>query len=563
MPRAAVAVATGSLFASFAHDVNEAVREKLRAAEVAGLRGRPDDGLRLLTALLADADHLGEDDLVAIAELTGVLRVWGGSDESSVDILQTCSDRTQEPRARGAVLLSRARSQPASYTRYCTEALAEFSAADDLRGRAVVLARLAIGSRTSPPAHRFRLGHEAVELAEQLDDPWTLAFCRGHLAILETYLGAPAAAHRWRQSVEVATGRADSLAAQMITMNYNNHAFTALGFGDYALASSVLAEGATTARGPSWQSRFANMRGWLHLRLGDLRGAAAELPTEDSHTPLLVTFTAAVSAAISYERDRHLEAEPLAELLDGLMDTSEQIGCFAAGVLAMTRHARNEPNPGRDARVALHRVHELGYRFGWEDAMLGLALVSPDEGREEATRMADLWPDNPRGHAIRAFVDGLVATPPDQGFDVLVEAAAALQELPEPITAGWALHAAAKVAPSVELGNQLRRTAIELFERCGAERSLAAVVRDRTLSRGPDHVPVPGSQARTVTAGLTAKEREVAVLAARGLTAAEIARELGISTGTVRNHLMQVRTKFGGIPKRRLAKALGISEDGH
>lgn len=554
---ATVPVATGSLFASFADDVSPGVRELLRAAEVAGLRGDPDLGLTSLAEASGSGD-LGEDDLVAIAEMTGMLRVWGGSADLSVEIFEACASRTQQPRARGAVLLSRARSLAADFADFSTQALAEFSAAGDLRGQAVSLARLALGSVNTPAAHRFRLGREAVELAEQLGDPWTLAFCQGHLASLETYLGAPGVIEHWHQAVAVETGRADSLAAQMITMNYSNLVFTSIGHGDYTGAASAIAQGRATAHGTTWVSRFATLQAWLNVRTGRLRDAADTAAREAAGPRPYGSFASAVAAAVDYERERHLESATLADQLDSLIGFSEQVACSAAGVLAMTRHARNEPNPGREARAALQRVRKLGYRFGWEDAMLALALVSPGEAAEELALMAPLWPDNARGQAIRPFVEGLLS---DDGFDLLVDAAARLRDLREPVTAGWALHAAARVAPGVEAGNQLRRQAMELFEQSGAERSLAAVVRDRKLPRGQAHVPVPGSQARATTAGLTAKEREVAVLAARGLTAAEIAAELGISLGTVRNHLMRVREKFGGIPKRQLAQALGIRAD--
>jgi DNA-binding CsgD family transcriptional regulator len=82
------------------------------------------------------------------------------------------------------------------------------------------------------------------------------------------------------------------------------------------------------------------------------------------------------------------------------------------------------------------------------------------------------------------------------------------------------------------------------------------VLRDRRLHRGENHVPIPASQRHVASAGLTVREREVAALAARGYTAQEIATALQISIGTARNHLLKVREKFGGVPKRRLAELL-------
>ena len=47
-----------------------------------------------------------------------------------------------------------------------------------------------------------------------------------------------------------------------------------------------------------------------------------------------------------------------------------------------------------------------------------------------------------------------------------------------------------------------------------------------------------------MSASLTPREREVVVLVAEGKTNAEIARQLGISPGTVRRHLENVFAKL-------------------
>jgi DNA-binding CsgD family transcriptional regulator len=62
--------------------------------------------------------------------------------------------------------------------------------------------------------------------------------------------------------------------------------------------------------------------------------------------------------------------------------------------------------------------------------------------------------------------------------------------------------------------------------------------------------------------GLTAREAEVARLAARRLTAAEVAAALGISVHTARRHTESVMRKLGVHSRRELAAALPGGEAG-
>jgi DNA-binding CsgD family transcriptional regulator len=57
----------------------------------------------------------------------------------------------------------------------------------------------------------------------------------------------------------------------------------------------------------------------------------------------------------------------------------------------------------------------------------------------------------------------------------------------------------------------------------------------------------------TVVADLTRREREVALLAAQGMTSRRIATKLGVSVRTVDNQLGRVYTKLGVAGRRELA----------
>src|SRR5205823_12659314 len=60
-----------------------------------------------------------------------------------------------------------------------------------------------------------------------------------------------------------------------------------------------------------------------------------------------------------------------------------------------------------------------------------------------------------------------------------------------------------------------------------------------------------------VTVALSAREREVALLTASGLTSRQVAERLYISVRTVENHLHRVYTKLGVTNRDALGAALG------
>jgi DNA-binding NarL/FixJ family response regulator len=56
---------------------------------------------------------------------------------------------------------------------------------------------------------------------------------------------------------------------------------------------------------------------------------------------------------------------------------------------------------------------------------------------------------------------------------------------------------------------------------------------------------------------LTDREREIATLAAQGLTSRAIAEQLVVSTRTIENHLQRVYMKMGVSGRAELAEAMG------
>ena len=64
----------------------------------------------------------------------------------------------------------------------------------------------------------------------------------------------------------------------------------------------------------------------------------------------------------------------------------------------------------------------------------------------------------------------------------------------------------------------------------------------------------PGNEEQpTLPSPLTARETEILVLIARGLTNAQIAGELNVSPGTVRNHVTTILAKLGATNRTQAA----------
>jgi DNA-binding CsgD family transcriptional regulator/tetratricopeptide (TPR) repeat protein len=103
--------------------------------------------------------------------------------------------------------------------------------------------------------------------------------------------------------------------------------------------------------------------------------------------------------------------------------------------------------------------------------------------------------------------------------------------------------------------------AVALLDRLGAT-AVAPIARARLRSLGVTGVPRgPRPTTRTNAAGLTARQMDVLVLVAEGLSNTEIARRLVVSPKTVEHHVAAVLAKLA-VPTRReasaAARALGV-----
>lgn len=89
-----------------------------------------------------------------------------------------------------------------------------------------------------------------------------------------------------------------------------------------------------------------------------------------------------------------------------------------------------------------------------------------------------------------------------------------------------------------------------------ARKAAAAAQRARSLAACCEGAQTPALAHGTDTAVLTRREREIATLAARGLSSREIAEALFVSPRTVENHLQRAYDKLGVRGRSELAEAL-------
>ena len=113
---------------------------------------------------------------------------------------------------------------------------------------------------------------------------------------------------------------------------------------------------------------------------------------------------------------------------------------------------------------------------------------------------------------------------------------------------GMAMHAAEAAAEAAAAHRRSGRAASALSS---AARSSSLLARTPALRTPALTLDTPGAQ-------LTAREREVALLAARGLASKEIAARLVVSARTVDNHLHNAYAKLGVSSRTELARVLGV-----
>jgi DNA-binding CsgD family transcriptional regulator len=233
-----------------------------------------------------------------------------------------------------------------------------------------------------------------------------------------------------------------------------------------------------------------------------------------------------------------------------------------------------------DAAAVVLAERDTGPEFGfrgpeqrladaWTALMLGQQALAEKRFREAAARAADT------GHrtAEAWLLHDLLRTTGEDTSARLGELAAASDS---PLLAARARHAAAARAGDArelavasddfeELGAMLLAAeaasgAAGAFSRAGDRRAAtAALRRSSTLAATCEGAATPGLLRATPVVPLSGREREIVMLAAKGMSSKDIADRLFLSVRTVNNHLQHAYTKLGVSSRAGLAEALGHS----
>ena len=283
---------------------------------------------------------------------------------------------------------------------------------------------------------------------------------------------------------------------------------------------------------------------FCHVFRGDLRAAkealAAVSPTSENHVNITFAtgYGAVVGAALGDE-------QLIDRWFDGFEHTMarapelESAGGFAE---ILVRRGRE-----RDAAALLHHsLPECELMRGNIITLLAVGRYgAPDDrrrARELLLRGAAATTEMPESPALALFdaLDCARDGRSDAARALALDAAGGFRRLRLPLFEAAALELAGDV-----------EGAIALFHRCGAlhdVRRLAAGdgARNGTPARAHGDVATP----------LSAREREIAVLAANGRSNLEIARELSITHKTVEKHLASVYRKLEISSRSQLGRRL-------
>jgi DNA-binding CsgD family transcriptional regulator len=545
-----------------------AARALVDAGRRARCEGAPDVAQRLLARALAEP-AAGEDAPQVMLEL-GLAEAARGGEEVLDHLARAAATGTpviaaRAEQVRGRVLLMSVRPQEAVGALERAVALLEgedpitvAELEDDLL-YARHYAGLALDEQLPLFEHAARAGRAAA---------------LAHLALIEALRGAPAHAVVDLASRALADGR---LIRDRVDQPPAYHAIFALAMVDAADEAAAAIELATEAARKTG-SRYAvacvagARTSWEH-DFGDLRRA------EDEARLIIDVFRATAGAGGAddsgvialatalLDRGRVDEAErALADLPADWGPGARNRWLRGASLRARIRLAQGRPEEAlSELREHLRDDEQRGRAINARDLIRAtLVAVLAELGcRDEALALADEHLTVARRRALptaeaRLLVARAGAFDGPDRITALEEAVEAARRSPSRLVQAQAfgeLGASLRRAGKRAAARQPLRQARELAHHCGAT-GLEATAHDELVIAGarPKRLALSGVDA------LTASERRVAEMAARGMLNREIAETLFVTSRTVETHLGHAYAKLDIQTRAQLTDALGGTE---
>jgi DNA-binding CsgD family transcriptional regulator len=295
------------------------------------------------------------------------------------------------------------------------------------------------------------------------------------------------------------------------------------------------------------QATFSMLRGLVNVELGQLAAATrdfmegASINRELRDTGALRWCLGGLALAEGMAGHRELADAAVTELdrlpsswieflESDLIDRGRAWACVAAGEVSRARDALQQA--GTRAATAHHWAAEG--RLLHDIARLG-------DPASVTTRLAEL--EGMVDVGLMSVFSANAAALADQSPDKLAASAEGFERLGAQL-----------------LGAESWSVASEHFRSLGyARRASAADTRVKELTRLCGEVRTPGFASHGEERHLTRREREVAGLAATGVSSRDIAAKLFISSRTVDSHLQSVYNKLGITNREDLRRAIGDS----
>lgn len=452
------------------------------------------------------------------------------------------------------------------------ESLTLYQELDDIRGMARALQLVGVCTLMYGSPEGRPLLNESMALARQVDDRWCLTRSLALLGIVALFRGELVAARTvLKECVPLARMGHDKLNLCLGLLGLGN---VALGEGDQASAEVLLEEGLMVARAlglPRWESQVIILLGELARVRGDY--ARARTLWEEGlflsrqggspwTTVVALTFLGRLARA-GGDPDA---ASPLLTEALVLAQAAGSKSHAASVLLEMSELSRTLGDP-EAARAHIDQALACARNIGMEHVIAQalyhraqLARFEGDHHQAERSHHEAMRVWGQAGLPVRVVTSlealGGLAAERGRGEHAarLLGAAHSFRE-----AIGYVRFPDEQAAYDADVTAARRALSTEAFAAAwqqGGGMSLEEAVSYAAKGRGPRHRPATG------WASLTRAEREVAVLAAEGLTNAEIGQRLFISPRTVKAHLAHIFAKLGITSRRHLREGAGQHRSG-